>query len=341
MNKISLWLFGATLLFAASCHREHKEKEEPVFTITEPLRLDTVIYQSYVCQIQAIQHIELRALERGYLESSLVDEGKLVKKGQLLFKLKPSIYQAEMKGAKAERDFAEIEYQTTKKLADSNIVSSSELAMSRAKFDRAKAQLELADAHLGFTEIRAPFDGMMGRFHVRLGSLLDEGELLSTLSDNSKMWVYFNVPEVEYLTIRMMNADQNLPNVKLQLANNMLFNKLGVIETIEADFNNETGNIAFRATFDNTKDLLRHGETGNVLLPVPLKNAILIPQGATFEVLDKKYVYVMDSKNILHSREIEVQAELPHLYVISRGINPGDKILMEGLRKVKNNQKIK
>ena len=113
----------------------------------------------------------------------------------------PFVYQAEVQKAKAELNFAEVEYQNTLNLSDKNIVSQSELALSRAKYEKAKAELELAQTHLKFTQIKAPFEGIIGRFQVRLGSLVDEGELLTTLSDNHKMWVYFNVPEAEYLDL--------------------------------------------------------------------------------------------------------------------------------------------
>ena len=200
--------------------------------------------------------------------------------------------------------------------------------------------MALANAHLGFTEIKAPFDGIVGRFQVRLGSLLDEGDLLSTLSYNQEMWVYFNVPEAEYLDYIANTSLESLPLVKLKMANNALFENLGKIETIEADFNNETGNIAIRAIFQNPKSILRHGETGNILMPITFKKAMLIPQKATFEVLDKKYVYVVDKNGIVKSREITVGAELPHLYVVSGGITKQDMILLEGLRKVRHKDKI-
>src|SRR5688572_29279702 len=121
----------------------------------------------------------------------------------------------------------------------------------------------------------------MDHFQVRLGSLLDEGDLLTTLSDNSEMWVYFNVPEAEYLDYRSNQAGHNMSKVRLQMANHQLFPQAGVVKTIEADFNNETGNIAFRATFPNPDRLLRHGETGNILMDIPMSNAMLIPQKAT------------------------------------------------------------
>jgi membrane fusion protein (multidrug efflux system) len=253
----------------------------------------------------------------------------------------PIIYQAEMAKARAEMNFAEIEYKNTKSLADNNVVSPNELALSKAKLDKAAADLALAKAHLDFTEIRAPFDGIMDRFQSRLGSLIDEGELLTTLSDNSSMWVYFNVPETEYLNYMRSGKSDTVRKVKLQLANKDLFEHTGKVETIEADFNNETGNIAFRATFPNPGRLLRHGETGNILMPVALKQAILIPQQATFEVLDKKYVFVVDENGQVQSRQITIGEELPHIYAIVDGLKSSDKILLEGLQKVKNNDRIR
>lgn len=342
MKRILMLVSLGALLYQTGCTSKHEEeKEEAVnYLVTSPLQKDTTIVKEYVSQIRAISHIELRALERGYLQKIYVDEGQVVKKGQLMFQIMPMVYQAEQQKAQAEANFAEIEYKNTKALADSNVVSKNELALAKAKFDKAKAELGLAATHLGFTEIRAPFNGIMDHFQVRLGSLVDEGDLLTTLSDNSEMWVYFNVPEAEYLDYKTSQDNGNLQNVRLQMANQKLFDHTGAVKTIEADFNNETGNIAFRATFPNPKGLLRHGETGNILVTVPLKNALLIPQKATFEVLDKKYVYVVDKENKIRSREIKLAAELPHIFAVASGLKPDDKILLEGLRQVRENEKI-
>jgi membrane fusion protein (multidrug efflux system) len=181
---------------------------------------------------------------------------------------------------------------------------------------------------------------MIDRFHVRLGSLVDEGDLLTTMSDNSKMWVYFNVAEAEYLDYKAHMAKDIPLNVKLLMANNQLFEYPGRVETIEADFDNETGNIPFRATFLNPKWLLRHGETGNILVEAPFKQALIIPQKATFEIMDKRYVYVVDKDNIVQLRQLTVAAEMPDLYVIRGGLTKNDKILLEGMRKVKEHDKI-
>ncbi|SDL16358.1 membrane fusion protein, multidrug efflux system [Catalinimonas alkaloidigena] len=333
---------GAALASQTSCETKSEAKEmETKFLVTSPVRMDTSITDEYVCQIRSINHIELRALEKGYLEKIYVDEGQFVKKGQLLFKIMPVLYEAELQRAKAETSFAEIEYQNTKNLADSNIVAPNELAMAKAKYDKARAEQALAQVHLGFTEIRAPFDGIIDRFHVRLGSLVDEGELLTNLSDNSKMWVYYNVPEAEYLDYKsQVGTDTGRTQVQLLMANHKLFQHSGMVETIEADFNNETGNIPFRATFPNPSGLLRHGETGSIEMKVPLENALIIPQKATFEVLEKKYVFVIDDEGVVKSREITIGEEMPHLYVVKSGLDENDKILLEGLRLVRENEEI-
>ena len=329
------------MLGYTSCGSKKEEKEEEIqFLVTSPLKKDTLVTRDYVCQIHAISHIELRALEKGYLQNIYVDEGQFVKKGELMFQIMPLLYNAELQKSQAEANFAEIEYLNTKSLADSNVVSKNELAMAKAKFDKAKAELSLAQVHLGFTEIRAPFDGIMDHFRVRLGSLVNEGDLLTTLSDNSQMWVYFNVPEAEYLNYKANTTEENLLKVNLLMANRQMFKYPGVVQTIEADFNNETGNIAFRATFPNPNALLRHGETGNIQMTIPLKDALIIPQKATFEILEKKYVYVVDKDSVVHSREITIGSEMPDLYVITSGVSEKEWVLLEGIRKVKDMQKI-
>lgn len=334
------------ILLAMGCisackHQDHIQHEASTYVATSPVVKDTLIFHEYVSQIHSIQHIELRTLEKGFLQKIFVDEGQIVKKGQLLFQILPIINEAEVLKAKAEADYAEIEFLNTKSLSDGNVVSVNELALAKARLDKAKAELALAQAHLSFTEIRAPFEGIVGRFRdVRLGSLLDEGELLTTLSDNSKMWVYFNVPEAEYLNFVRRDAGGQPRSVKLKLANNDIFEQEGQVETIEADFNNETGNIAFRATFPNPEGMLRNGQTGNILMPVILKDALLIPQKSTFEILDRKFVYVIDEGDQIQSREISVGAELEHIYEVKTGLKASEKVLVEGLRKVKNGQHV-
>ncbi|MBL7952562.1 MAG: efflux RND transporter periplasmic adaptor subunit [Flavobacteriales bacterium] len=335
-----LFLLGAMLAACGGHHEEHEGHEHGHYPATSPLLADTIVHRDYVCQIHSEQHIELRALEEGYLQEILVDEGQHVKEGQLMFRIQPILYQAEVDKARAEVEFAEIEYNNTKSLADSNVVSPNELAMAKAHLAKAKAKLSMANAHLGFTEVRAPFGGIMGRLHVRKGSMVDDGDLLTELSDNSAMWVYFNVPETEYLAYQKSALAGNGTEVRLKMANGEIFDQPGEITAIESDFNNTTGNIAFRATFPNPQGLLRHGETGNILMESALKNVLIIPQKATFEVLDHRYVYVIGADSVLHSTRVEVGSELQHLFVVTDGLKKDDKFLLEGLRKVKDKDNV-
>lgn len=341
MKKSLIFIGLFMLILQTSCETKKEEKKEHTkFLVTNPIKKDTSITKDYVSQIHSYRNIEIRALEKGYLQKISVDEGQHVKKGQAMFQIMPNIYQAELEKAKAESKAAEIELQNTKLLADGNVVSQNELALANANYKKANAEVALAQTHLGFTKITAPFDGIMDHLEAREGSLLDEGELLTTLSDNSKMWVYFNVPEAEYLDYITSTNKDSKKEVALLMANNKRFNQKGIVETIEGEFNSETGNIAFRATFPNPDGILRHGETGSVLMTVPIKNAIIIPQKATFEILDKTYVFVIDKDHVVRQKEITIGAELPHLFVVSKGLLENDTILLEGIRMVKNNEKI-
>ncbi len=192
MTKFPM-LFALTALSA--CHPEVHEVEKTKVHVTSPLRKSTELTREYVAQVRAIQHIELRALERGYLQGIFVDEGQFVQAGHRMFQIMPLIYQAEVQKAQAEAERSQIEFNNTKVLADKNVVSPNELALAKANLNKTQAELSLANTHRGLTEIRAPFSGIMGLFQARQWSLIAEGDLLSTLSDNSTMWVYFNVAE--------------------------------------------------------------------------------------------------------------------------------------------------
>ncbi len=315
--------------------------EESQIVVTNPLAKNVVVTQQYVCQIHSRRHIEVRALERGYLEQVFVKEGQTVKKGDLMFKILSTIYQANLDAEKAEAQLAQLEYDNTKRLADQNVVSQNEVALLQAKLARAQAKAELAGAELNFTNVTAPFDGIVDRQEKQLGSLVDEGDVLTTLSDNSVMWVYFNVPEARYLEY-MADRDQHKENnqIELVLANGEKFPQVGTIAAIEAKFNNETGNIPFRADFPNPSGLLRHGQTGNVLIHRTVPNAIVIPQRATYEILDKRYVYVVDKDHVAHQRRIEIQHELEDVFVIGKGLDPKDQIVLEGVRQVQDGDKV-
>jgi membrane fusion protein (multidrug efflux system) len=329
------------ILLVAACKNKKHENEHPVqYTVTSAIRLDTAITKEYVAQIQSVKNIEVRAQEKGYLQSINVDEGRYVHAGQILFKIVPTMYEAELLKAQAAVKEAELELLNSKTLSDKNIISKSETAIAQAKLDEANADLKLAQLHLSLTEIKAPFDGVIDRIPLKLGSLIDEGALLTTLSDNKFIYAYFYVPETEYLTYKAQADTGNMKSVSLVLANGQFHKHKGVVETIEGQFDNETGNIAFRAKFPNPDLLLKHGETGKVQMTVPLKNSLVIPQKATYELQDKVYVFVVDKDNKVKSRNIVVKYRLSNIYVIDSGLEEGDKIVLEGVQNVKDDDKI-
>lgn len=331
----------SSIFLFTGCNKKTEEKEEAtVYPVTSPVVMDTVIDKEFVAQIRSVKNIEVRAQEKGFLEKIFVDEGQFVRQGQTLFRIMPKLYQAELLKAQAEVAQATIELKNASTLASNNIVSKNERAMAKAKLDAANAEAKLAQIHLSFTDIKAPFSGIIDRLPLKLGSLVDEGDLLTSLSDNNDIYTYFNVSEPEYLNYQRNVASRGSNQVALVMANGDIFPQKGQVQTIEGQFDSETGNIAFRAKFPNPDKLLRNGETGKVRMTLPLKNAMLIPQKATYEIQDQKYVFIVDKNGVVKSRNIKIAYELPDLYVVSSGLSTGDKILLEGVQKVKDDQKV-
>lgn len=332
---------------AAHSEASHSEGEHAhKIVVTSPVVKDVVSTQPYVCQIHSCKHIEVRALEGGYLQEIGVKEGQAVKKGDLMFQIIPTLYQARLDTEMAEANRIQIELNNAQNLSEKGIVSPQEIALKKAELAKAQAKVKLAEAELGFASIKAPFDGIVDRQRNQLGSLIEEGDVLTTFSDNSLMWVYFNVPEKRYLEYKAqldkdMNSDESDHlTIELKLANGRIFPQTGKIGAIEADFNNTTGNIAFRADFDNPEGLLRNGQTGTILIHTTLKNVLVIPQRATFEILDKRYAFVVDEDGVVHQRDITVGSVQDDIFVIESGLKEGDKLIFEGLRQVRDGDKI-
>ncbi len=332
----------ALSLPACNMHKQEEEHHEAhKIVATNPESKPVTLTQQYVCQIHSQRHIKVCALEKGYLEAITIKEGQQVKEGDQMFKVIPILYQKMADAERAEANLARLEYNYTKKLHEDKVVSQNEVALLEAKLAKAEAKAQQAKAELDFATVKAPFDGIVDRLQHQQGSLVEEGEILSTLSDNSVMWVYFNVPEARYLEyMANLKKDKEDLKIELMLANGSKFDQLGKIGAIEADFNNTTGTVMFRADFPNPDRLLRHGQTGTVLISRVQQGAIVIPQRATFEVLQKRYVYVIDDENVAHQREIVVQNELEDVFVIKNGLDVTDKIVLEGIRQVRDGDKV-
>jgi RND family efflux transporter MFP subunit len=332
----------------------NKEDSLEKFPVTSPLIKDTTYIKEYVADIHSIQNVEIRAKASGYLESIHVDEGHSVKEGQLLFSINSQQYrqellkaQAALASALADSKAAEVELNNVKTLVSKNIVSQSEQDLAEAKLEAFKAKIEEAKAHesnatlqLSFAQIKAPFSGLINRIPFKTGSLVDEGSLLTTISNNKEVFAYFNLSEKDYLDYITLSPGEKPTEATLLLANNTLYQHKGKIETIESEFEKSTGNIAFRARFPNPNQILKHGGSGKILLTTTLKNATLIPQKSTFEIQGNIYVFVVDKENKVQMRKIVPTHALPQLYVISSGVMPDEKFIYEGIQRVREGDKI-
>ena len=348
------YLLGFMLLTACTAKKE-EVVEVQTLEVSTPISLDTTIHQEFVADIHAVQNVEIRARVKGYLDRIFVDEGKQVKRGQVMFTINSQEYVADQARAKAvlsqasaELKAEELTLVNTRLLVDKNVISKNQLAISLAKVDGLKAKCEEALAHVRAAElkvensnIRAPFEGIIDRLPFKRGSLVDEGTLLTTLSDNQNVFAYFNVSEQEYLAFSEQDGVNKSASVDLVLANGEKYSEKGLVETIEGEFDKNTGNIAFRARFANPNKLLRHGASGKVQLPKKVTDYWAIPQKSVFEIQEKSYVFVKDAVGIVKMKSIVPDLRIPHFYLVKNGFSSKDTILIEGIQLVKQGQKIK
>ena len=356
MKNYILAVLLSLSLFAVSCTSQSKdtaENKDSVLTIpvTKLKAQNTELHREYVGAIHAVKNVEIYARVKGYLEQVYVDEGKEVKKGQVLFRINSEEYAAELakanaslQSAIADAKGAEVEMGRVKMLVEKNVVSKTELDVAKAKYAAVTARIEEARSmksnaaiQLAQTEIKAPFDGMIDRLPFKVGSLINEGTLLTTLSDTKHIFAYFNVSENEYLEYTKARgaASNQKAVVELELADGSYFKHKGTIETMEGAFDEGTGSIAFRARFANPEKLLKHGSTGTIRLTNTVENAILIPQKAAFEIQDKSFVYVLQKDNKIKTRSFTPQSRLGDYYVVKSGLEAGETIVYEGLQGLK------
>ncbi|MDR4484270.1 MAG: efflux RND transporter periplasmic adaptor subunit [Nitrospirales bacterium] len=346
-------LFISVCLLMISCTYEKETEALDTHKVIYPVVQDAKYSSKYVAQIQSVNYVEIRSKIRGYIEKIYVDEGQPVKKGQLLFALTHNVFEKELqkanaafRSAVANLKVAEVELANVIVLVEKNIVSKSELYVIQAKVDALKADLEEALANreqqalnLSFSRIRAPFDGFINRIPNKVGSLIAEGDILTSLSDNREVFAYFNLSEVDYLNY-IASGERGAKVVSFELANQVLYEYEGTIEVIESEFDSSTGNIAFRARFPNPDGLLKQGANGKVIVNKILENALLIPQKSTFEIQDQLYVYVVNQDNVLEQRNIVYKMRLPNFYVVESGLSKDEQVLLEGVENVMNGDKV-
>ncbi|MBE9661945.1 efflux RND transporter periplasmic adaptor subunit [Mucilaginibacter myungsuensis] len=350
---LAAFVCGCTATSKDTATQEEERPELPVVTLKT---VDTVLKSAYVADVQAVKNVEIRTRVKGFLEKIYVDEGQPVKKGQLLFKINDEEYRVMLSKAKAALSNAqaavratELENARIKMLVDKKVISKSELDVAAAKLtadlatvDEARSTVQSAENHMAYTSLRAPFDGIIDRIPLKAGSLLEEGALLTDISDISSMFAYFSFPENEYLKYeRNKNTGTADRNVTLSLSDGSSYKHAGKIEIIEAQIEQSTGSIDLRARFPNPEKLLRHGATAKLYITSAADSVILVPQQSVFDIQDKSYVYLVDNNNTLHIKSIVPITRLAHNYVVKGSLQPGDRILYEGTQGVRDGQTIK
>ncbi len=362
MKKIALWVLTAVML--TSCgSKSNKMGEASNDFAVETIQTTTAdLKTSYPATIKGMQDIEIRPKVSGYLVKLLVDEGATVRKGQPLFLIDSEQYRATVKAAKAQIRVCRANIATQKLTVDNkrmlfkqNIISSYDLKMAEntlasyeAQLAAAEAQLQSAQDNLRWCTVTSPADGVVGSIPYRVGSLVSgqSAEALTTVSNISKMYVYFSMTEKQLLALTreaggVNAAIKKMPAVSLVLSDGTTYSQSGTISTVSGVIDPSTGSVQMRATFDNAQHILRSGGTGSILIPTHASDAIMVPQSATFDVQDKKFVYVVNADKTVATREITV---LPQnngqTYVVASGLRTGERIVVDGVNQLKNGQKI-
>lgn len=354
---IPIYFVSILTVIFSSCSNQIEQgfEKEVKFLVAGPAVKDTVIKKEYIAEIQSLQNVEIRTHVKSFIDKIHVDEGAAVRSGQILFSLASKEFtenllkaNANYKTLIAELKLAEVELKNTKLLLDKNIVSKSELDIANARKEAIEAKIEeaasvisIAKVNLSYTQVRAPFDGVINRIPFKTGSLVMEGDLLTSISNDKEVFAYFNVSEQEFTELMSQNKIKQMAYVEFLMANNEIFQDKGRVETIENEINKSTGNIAFRARFKNPKRILKHGASGKILVKEDVKQAILIPQKSTFEIQDKIYIYMVDASGKIKARNIQPRTRLNNLYVVQEGIQPDEMFLYEGIQLVKDGDQIK
>ena len=352
-----LSVVAALSLSACQSSGNRRVRNNEVVPVTMLQPTSVALPRSYVADIQAIQFVEIKPKVVGFVKEVLVDEGQLVQKGQPLFRLTSDSYaeavkesEANYKQVQAELEMANYETERVQRLVDKQIFSpirleqvKREREVARMKVEQARAQMQRAQMEYQYTTITSPFTGYVDRIPYKVGSLVSQESLLTTVSDISEVFAYYKVNESEYLRFKraqLRGEDlQETENVELVLPDGSTYMYKGRQETVEGDFERGTGSIAFRVRFPNPEGLLKHGVTGKVRLMTHMDDVYLVPQKSTFEIQDFTYVYLVDGDGVAKVRSFN-PIERYQNYYITQDLPAGSYIVYEGLQTVKDGMKI-
>lgn len=347
---------GALLIIECGCTPSAAENtgmnmpppQLPVITITTA---PATTYQDFPATLEGKVNVEIRPQVDGYIEKIYVDEGAYVMAGQPLFKINENTYreqlnnaQSNLLAAQANVQKAQVEVDRLTPLVQNNVISDVQLKTAKAAYDAAKASVEQAKAmvgdaqiNVGYTLIKAPVSGYIGRIPYKTGSLVGRGESqpLTVLSDVSEVYAYFSMSESDFISFKnkyegntLEEKLKHVPPVDLILADDSAYAQKGKIELVEGQFDKSVGAINFRASFPNSSRTLRSGNTGKIRLPQIFSSVLIVPQDATFEIQDKTFVYTVGDSNKIVTKPITISGRTTNYYYVSSGIQAGEKVVL-------------
>ena len=320
---------------------------------------EATTYLEYSANIEGKTNVEIRPQVSGYLDKIYVEEGAYVTAGQPLFKINDRPYdeqvnnaQANVLAAKANLEKADIEVKRLQPLVDNKVVSDVQLKAAQAEYEAAKAAVKQAEAagnnagiNLGWTVVKAPVSGYIGRIPFKTGALVGKGETeaLTVLSDVKEVYAYFSMSEKDFLEFTSQSAGKTIaekikgiPAVELQLADKSIYPAKGKVELMEGQFDKNMGTIQFRAVFPNGEGLLRTGSTGKIRIPHASGNTLAVPQQSTYEIQDKVFVYILGDSNKVMSQPITISGQTTAYYLVDKGLQPGQKIVFAGMDRLRD-----
>jgi len=368
-NRFSRFVVGALLgsfLLLPGCGKKQDEQKQmvPTLPVLKVQLSPASVSSDYSVRLEGMAAVEIRPQVDGMLQAILVREGELVKKGQPLFKIEDSVYREQFNTAQAAQHAAEAQAAVAKvnaeklvPLVENKVVAPVQLTTARAQEQAARAQAAQAAAlarsaaiNLGYTVLKAPVAGYIGRIPFRQGNLLtgNQAQALTTLSDVRKMYAVFSLSEAGFATFKKRYPGETLqqkidavPPVKLTLSDGTLYNHDGKLESVSGDFDASTGSIGLRVAFPNPEGFLRSGNSGTVSLSSIYDNVILVPQSATIELQDKVMVTLLTAGNKVMKQVISLAGRSGQNYIVSGGLKPGDVIVTAGIEKLQDGMVIK
>ncbi|OJW59080.1 MAG: efflux transporter periplasmic adaptor subunit [Sphingobacteriales bacterium 50-39] len=362
----SLILFPLFIIVTAAiitgCSSAQGNQAPPPPPALPVLQLDatsTTTYEEYSASLEGKTNVEIRPQVSGYLDKIYVEEGAYVTAGQPLFKINDRPYdeqvnnaQANVLAAKANLEKADIEVKRLQPLVENKVVSDVQLKAAQAEYEAAKAAVKQAEAagnnagiNLGWTVVKAPVSGYIGRIPFKTGALVGKGETqaLTVVSDVKEVYAYFSMSEKDFLEFTGASAGKSIaekikgmPAVELQLADKSTYPAKGKVELMEGQFDKNMGTIQFRAVFPNGEGLLRTGSTGKIRIPENSGSTLAVPQQSTYEVQDKVFVYILGDSNKVMSQPINISGQTTAYYLVNKGLQPGQKIVFAGMDRLRD-----